>query len=64
MSAPRYAPAGYKFFSVSTPSVFIEIMLPKDERDSTPEQNKQYDKLEALAERHGTQVRVSNYELG
>ena len=52
------------FFSVSTPSVFRKIKLPADDTTWTAAQARKFDRLTDLAERHGTSVRQSSYQLG
>ena len=52
------------FYSVETPSVFRELALPADDSEWTPKQERQYERLAALAERHGTHVTVTTYRRG
>lgn len=58
------APNRWAWYSVETPSVFQEIKLPAAEEDFTAAQSRQYKRLEALAEQHGTNVRYSQYRRG
>ena len=60
----NYAPEGYKFFHVSTPSVFAELLLPTYAEERTRKEQKEYDRLEDLAGLHGTYVGSSYYRLG
>lgn len=52
------------WFSVETPSVFREISLPDDEDVWTKTDRRNYDRLSALAEAHGTYVQTSAYRRG
>ena len=60
----RSEPARHLWFSVETPSVFKEIKLPACNADWTKSQWTQFNKLEALAEAHGTHIQRSTYRRG
>lgn len=53
-----------KFYSVETPSVFLEIELPAYEDDMTPAQKRRLDKLADLAEQHTTYIKQSGRRRG
>ena len=52
------------WFSVETPSVFREHLLPADIAKWTKKDRRLYRGLQALAERHGTPIRSSHYRRG
>lgn len=52
------------YFSISTPTVFREIEMPADETLWTSGQRKRFERLERLAEQHGTSVGMTTYRLG
>lgn len=60
----RYAPAGYAYYHVATPSVFREILLPEDHDMFDSVDERQYDRLIRLAEMHGTRVVVQPFAAG
>lgn len=64
MTTPEYARDGYRFYSVSTPSVFAEFELPLDIFKCSPQERRNWHRLEDLAAIHQTHVQASNYRLG
>lgn len=61
---PKFAPDGYAYYSVSTPSAFLERLLPVDEREWTAEDSEQWEFLAELADKHGTIVDQRAFQLG
>jgi hypothetical protein len=60
----EYAPDGYHFARVSTPSVFKEHLLPIDGVDMTPAEEAAYEELQELAETHQTMINCGSYRIG
>lgn len=60
----RAEPNRWLWYSVSTPSVFLEYRLPADDAHLTATHRRQYAELQRLAERHGTYVCASPYRRG
>lgn len=60
----KYAKPGRAFFSVSTPSVFKEFELPIDDDAMTTADQKKWERLNLLTQRHGTCVDRCSYERG
>ena len=60
----KYASEGYRYYSVETPSVFAEELLPEDDLDMTAAHQRRYQKLLDLAERYGTHVTTTTYQRG
>lgn len=58
---PKYAPKGYAYYSVVTPSVADEYLLPEDGplkgRDA-----RNWRRLKDIAELHATDVEMTYYE--
>lgn len=51
-----YAPDGWAYYSVETPSVFREVLLPIDDADYTGEHRRAMCELQRIAEQHGTHI--------
>jgi hypothetical protein len=64
MADLEYAPDGYQFARVSTPSVYREYLLPIDGVDMTAEEEEHYEELQALAEQHRTSINCGRYRRG
>lgn len=60
----KYARDGWAFFSVETPSTFLEYELPLDPDALSGRQAAKLERLERLAETHGTAVQSCTYERG
>jgi hypothetical protein len=60
----QYAPDGYAYYSVSTPNVFKERLLPIDDCSWTVEQASQWNALSELADEMGTIVNQTGYKRG
>jgi len=60
----EFAKAGYRWFSVFTPTVFREFHLPVDDNQRDAEQARQWDHLVNLARSYDTYVRASVYRVG
>lgn len=60
----KYARDGFAFYSVSTPSVFLEAELPLNANDWTSKDYRQWDELETATERHGCAIQKNSYQLG
>tara|TARA_B100000614_G_C14214665_1_gene355487 strand:+ start:273 stop:482 length:210 start_codon:yes stop_codon:yes gene_type:complete len=54
----------YRWYSVSTPSVFAEEHLPEWEEDDTPSERRRRNKLGRIAKAHGTYVESTGYRRG
>jgi hypothetical protein len=61
---PEYAREGYRFYSVETPSVFVEYELPDDDHDMNERQEEQWDDLLVLAHDYETTIHSSPYRRG
>jgi len=61
---PKYAPEGMIYLSVETPSVFKEILVHESWADQSIHERRLVEKLEDLAERHGTHVCAEFYRKG
>jgi hypothetical protein len=60
----QYAPNGYHFARVSTPSVFKECLLPIDGVDMTVAEEADYEELQRLAETYRTTINCGSYRIG
>jgi hypothetical protein len=60
----KYARDGYCFYSVSTPSFFLEYELPVDFELHTCDQELKMERLEQEAGNYRVYVHASEYELG
>jgi hypothetical protein len=60
----RAEPSRWTWFSVETPSVFKEHKLPASEADWSKGDRRDFRELEALADRHATHIRRSEYRRG
>ena len=61
---PRHCEAGFAYYSVETPAVFVERLLPIDPNQRDIDNRREWEKLLDLAERHGTHIHSSPYRRG
>jgi len=59
----KYAPDGWSYYSVITPSVADETLVPADPADRTKAHRAEIKRLNLLADDYGTHVHRSSYEL-
>ena len=60
----EYAPEGWNFYSVQTPNVFFEALIPYDDALFTPSHQTSMERLGELAEMHSTHVTRLAYRRG
>jgi len=60
----RATPNSHLWFCVETPQVFLEYKLPASSTDWTNRHWRQFNQLEALAERHRTHIQRNTYRRG
>jgi len=60
----EYAPEGYHFARICTPTVFREYLLPIDGAAMSAEQEAHYEELQDLAEMHRTSIMCGSYRCG
>jgi hypothetical protein len=57
----NFAPPGFRFYRVHTPTVFKEVLLPDAQSKMTALHMRRYVELSKLASQHGTTVHSSPY---
>ncbi len=62
--ALEYAPEGYHFVRVSTPSVYREYLLPISGSKMTAEEEAHYEELQDLSDTHRTSILCSSFRCG
>lgn len=64
MRKPSYAPDGFVYLAVNTPSAFREIMVRDNPAARSPAEREKVDALHGYAENRGTHIVRSSYSLG